>query len=602
MLKKIVPFIILFSFNIMFGQKDIINVHSHNDYKKTVPFWQAFSAGATSIEADVIFKDGKLFVAHEEATILPTATLENLYLSPLKQLDSTYQNSNLDLQLLIDIKTEAYTSLAEVIKVLEPYKSLLKPYKKDGVSIVISGSRPKPSEYSKYPDHIFFDCQEIENTPESSWNKVAMISTSFTNFSKWNGLGRMVESELNGVKSFIQVAHKLNKPIRFWATPDTKTAWHTFYKLGVDYINTDDPNGAVSYLKSLPKMTFKGESVTQAYVPAFSFDAHAKTVKNIIFLIGDGMGLSQVSAGDFMSNNQFYMSKFKSIGLIRTQSADNFGTDSAAGATAYATGERSNNRAISTDVKGNDLSSITEILSKHSYTTGVVTTDHLTGATPAAFYAHVQDRGDTSGIVNDLVESPLDFFVGAGKADFKKVLPNLKKAYTLLDDVSELKTFSKHKKVGLFLSDNGLQSMDEGRGRLMPELINELLPLVKAKKDHFFIMIEGAMIDSYGHHNDARGVVHEVLDFDAMVGEVLKFADLDGETLVVITADHETGGFSLPNGNLEAHTIEGNFTTHDHTGTMVPVFAYGPGASLFQGVYNNSELNKKMLQLLGVKQ
>jgi alkaline phosphatase len=114
-------------------------------------------------------------------------------------------------------------------------------------------------------------------------------------------------------------------------------------------------------------------------------------------------------------------------------------------------------------------------------------------------------------------------------------------------------------------------------------------------------MIEGSQIDWGGHANDTQYIVDEMVDFDNAIGKVLDFAEKDGNTLVIITADHETGGFSLVNGNMQAGTVEGKFTTGGHTGVMVPVFAYGPGAVLFSGIYENTAIFNKMLQAFNFK-
>lgn len=113
-------------------------------------------------------------------------------------------------------------------------------------------------------------------------------------------------------------------------------------------------------------------------------------------------------------------------------------------------------------------------------------------------------------------------------------------------------------------------------------------------------MVEGAKIDSYGHANNVAGIVSEGIDFDRAITEAVKFADTTGNTLVIVTADHETSGFSIPQGNLETNMIEGDFTTDDHTATMVPIFAYGPHSQEFQGVYENSEVFGKILKLLNL--
>jgi len=597
MIKKI-SLLIWLSFNLSIAQTNTIHIHSHNDYKRVVPFWQALSAGAKSIEADIILKDNELYVAHEIETIEEYNTLENLYLSPLQGASSLRADLTTDLQLLVDIKSNSQNTLAVLINQLKPYKSILKPYNPLGITIVISGNRPAPSTYNNYPKHIYFDCQEIAETPASSWNKVAMVSTSFSNLSGWNGLGRMVESDLAKVESFVLKAHSKNKPIRFWATPDTKTSWSTFYNLGVNYINTDKPEQAVSFINKLPDLTFDDSVKTDDYNPTFDHDVDSKQIKNVIFLIGDGMGLTQVSSGDFVTKGKLNMSKLESIGLVRTHSADNFGTDSAAGATAYATGVSTKNRAIGVGVNDETLTNITDLLANKEYTTGIITTDHVIGATPAAFYAHTKERDDKKTITRDLVRSNINFFAGAGQEDFNLLLPDLNQKFKIINDDSEINQFKNNNHFGYFLSNSGLKSMEDGRGDIMPSLLREVLPLFKEKGKPFFLMAEGAKIDSFGHTNNAGALIREVVDFDKMVGEALKFADLDGETLVIITADHETGGFSLPNGDLNTHSIEGDFNSHDHTGTMVPIFAYGPGAALFQGVYKNTDVHKKLLQLI----
>ncbi|MDC6366627.1 MULTISPECIES: alkaline phosphatase [Flavobacteriaceae] len=577
-----------------------IKVHSHNDYHQKTPFWGAFASGVNSIEVDLILQNGELYVAHEKESIKPNFTFEELYLKPLRNIAEVYGTSRLDFQLMLDVKTEAESTLDEIIKAIEPYKDLCNPYLEQGVMVTISGHRPKPEKYQTYPEHIYFDCQETNQTRGKAWDKVAMISVSFKNFSRWNGLGRMVTNEQNLVEAFIKRTKPYKKPIRFWATPDTKTAWRTLSRMGVDYINTDVPEKAVPYLQSMDKRTFKGEYTPyEVYQPTFRHNESANKVKNIIFMIGDGTGLSQISSGDVVQSNGLNITQLKNLGLVRTQASDNFCTDSAAGATAYATGKQTNNRAIGTDIEGNPLTNITELLSPKGYTTGLITTDHVIGATPAAFYAHVKDRGEDFAITEDMVESKLDFFAGAGKRDFNKVMSKLKAQFHVYDTIPN--TFAPEERIGLFLSQGGLQRMKDGRSNLMPELVKQVLPYLKAKEKPFFIMIEGAKIDSYGHANDMDAMLQELFDFDAMVGEALKFADKDGETLVVITADHETGGLSLFDAPSGSNELEGDFTTNDHTGTLVPIFAYGPGSELFQGVYNNYEVNHKFLQLLHIK-
>ncbi|TMU57535.1 phosphatidylinositol-specific phospholipase C/glycerophosphodiester phosphodiesterase family protein [Flagellimonas algicola] len=226
-----------------------VGIHSHNDYEQRIPFWDAFSAGAKSIEADVFLVEGKLFVAHEEENIRPERTLETVYLLPLKRAEQMYGRKSLDFQLMIDVKSEAYTTLKAIVELLEKYRPYLKPYNKTGVSIVISGNRPHEKDYANYPDFILFDCQDISGMPQQMWPKVAMISTSFRNFSKWNGTEDILVRDEKKVRGFVETAREFSKPIRFWATPDTEKAWHKLLSWGVSYINTDNPEEVQVYLK-----------------------------------------------------------------------------------------------------------------------------------------------------------------------------------------------------------------------------------------------------------------------------------------------------------------------------------------------------------------
>ena len=140
-----------------------------------------------------------------------------------------------------------------------------------------------------------------------------------------------------------------------------------------------------------------------------------------------------------------------------------------------------------------------------------------------------------------------------------------------------------------------------GRGNLLAEATKNGLAFLSAKNKPFFLMVEAAQIDSNGHTNNIGGIVSEGIDFDTAISEAIKFADKNKNTLVIVTADHETSGLSIPQGNLEKQMIEGDFTTFDHTGTMVPIFAYGPQSDIFSGVYENSDVYHKMIKVLGIK-
>ncbi|KAF2516677.1 alkaline phosphatase [Flavobacterium foetidum] len=573
--------------------QNLVTVHSHNDYNQAVPFWNAYANGASSIEADIFLKDNMLYVSHDEKGISAARTLEDLYLKPLETaLKMDYKKEH-KLVLLIDIKTEAKATLDKLISVLKKYETITR--NKD-IKIVVSGNRPDAETYKKYPDFIWFDYQEIDQTiSKENWEKVAMISVDYKKYSVWNGLGRLTHDDYNKVKSVIAKAKANNKPFRFWGCPDTKSAWKAFLELGVDIINTDSPYNCVQYLHSFPKRLVMASNSSKVYAPTYKTDQKNVPVKNVILLIGDGNGLSQISSAVLANNGALSVTQLKSIGFIKTQSADDFTTDSAAAGTALATGQKTNNRAIGTDSLQKPIPNILEVLQKRNFSTGIITTDEITGATPAAFYAHTEERSNTQIIAQDLVKSKLNLFVGGGASTFKNT--TLASKFKLLNSVQEMQA-EKNDAVGVFISQHRVPSVLEGRGVVLADAVKYSLEFLNKKNKPFFLMVEGAQIDSFGHVNNAAGIVSETIDFDTAITQALAFADKNEGTLVIVTADHETSGFAIPQGNVKKRIIEGDFITNDHTATMVPIFSYGPHSQDFQGVYENNEVFTKILSLL----
>ncbi|MCR9228698.1 MAG: alkaline phosphatase, partial [Flavobacteriaceae bacterium] len=380
------------------------------------------------------------------------------------------------------------------------------------------------------------------------------------------------------------------KPFRFWATPDTKTAWARLAKLGVDYINTDHPALAKQYLDKLDQNTFTLVNPVEVYQPKYEYDADAKPI-NVILMIGDGNGLAQISSAMVANRGHLTITSLKDIGLSKTASYDDLITDSAAGATAMATGQKTNNRAIGVGPDGENLSNLTDVLGKKEFNTAIVSTDAIYGATPSSFYAHRVERDDTPGLVADLNSSQLHLFIAGGEGEKKSI----EEKYSTTD-LSLLNGLDGP--TGIYLGGNKAPSMANGRGAALPKSVAKALEVLELENDPFFLMVEAAQIDNGGHSNNTRDIILEMLDFDRAISEAIKFADLNKNTLVIITADHETSGFGIVGGNLETGTVQGDFLTVDHTGIMVPVFAYGPGANNFNGVYENTEIFKKILDSL----
>ena len=322
-------------------------------------------------------------------------------------------------------------------------------------------------------------------------------------------------------------------------------------------------------------------------------------------MIGDGMGLTQMYAVYTVKKDKTNMSRCKYIGLVNTSSIDDLITDSAASGTAIATGNKTNNGYLGVDKDGNKLVTILEIAEKHGKATGLVATAAITHATPASFIAHNINRGDYEGIAKDFLKTDIDLFFGGGKNHFSERKDSLNLIdsllahdYNIVFDVDKISTIKNGKTAGLFYDEHPPKRL-EGRNDFLEKASLKAIEILDNDEDGFFIMIEGSQIDWACHDNDLKYLLDETLEFDDVVGKVLDFAEKDGETLVIITADHECGGFTVVDGDLEKGTIIGNFSSGDHTPVMVPLYAYGPGAEDFCGVYDNTEIFKKMIKAFG---
>jgi alkaline phosphatase len=328
--------------------------------------------------------------------------------------------------------------------------------------------------------------------------------------------------------------------------------------------------------------------------------------KNIILLIGDGMGLSQVSAGFYFNEETSNFTRFNNIGLMRTSSSAQLVTDSAAGATAFASGVKTYNGAVGFSNKNKPVPTVVEILSERGYATGVIATSSVVHATPAAFYAHVKSRRIYQQIAEQLVESELDFIAGGGdkffaqRTDGKNLYEDFKaKGFDVHTEA--LPERVSDKKQLIILAEDGMPKMIDGRGDFLPNSTKMALEYLSKTKKGFFLMVEGSQIDWGGHDNDSDYLIGEQIDFDKTIGIALDFAIKNGDTLVIVTADHETGGFNLSAKGDNYFKIEPTFATEGHSAALIPVFAYGPGSESFRGIYENTEIFHKMMKLLGKK-
>ncbi len=326
---------------------------------------------------------------------------------------------------------------------------------------------------------------------------------------------------------------------------------------------------------------------------------------NIILLIGDGMGLSQVTSRFFWGEGKPNFQRFNNLGLIITSSSQQKITDSAAGATAFSAGIKTYNGAIGVDDSAKAVPTISEIASKKGLSTGLISTSSITHATPASFFAHVDSRGKQEEIAAFMPESGVNFFAGGGikwfnkrKIDERNLLDELATKGYMLDTVNFKENHDPTKNYGYLFATDGMPKMLEGRGDFLPNATSKALDHLSKNEKGFFLMIEGSQIDWGGHENNAEYIKTEVIDFDKTIGLALDFAEKHGNTLVVVTADHETGGYTLSSGK-NYNEIEPTFSTGGHSATLIPVFAYGPGSDSFRGIYENNEIFHKMKKEAG---
>lgn len=333
-----------------------------------------------------------------------------------------------------------------------------------------------------------------------------------------------------------------------------------------------------------------------------------KKAKNVIFMVGDGMGLGQISAGMIANGYKLNLERFKTIGLHKSYAYNDLITDSAAGATAFACGVKTYNGAIGVTPDTLPTQSILEEAETKGLETGLVATSTIVHATPASFISHNKYRKNYEEIAADFLKTDIEVFIGGGKkffdnrdTDERDLYQELRdKGYIVSDffteDLTEVKVNANQKFAYLTANDSPL-SVEQGRDYLRPAA-KKAISMLEDSEDGFFLMIEGSQIDWGGHANNTNYIVTEMIDFDKTVGEVLDWVEQDGETLLVITADHETGGFAINKGSTR-DSLVGAFTSDYHTATMIPVFAYGPGAEAFSGIYENTSIYYKMREAFG---
>ena len=614
-------------------------IHSHNDYAQRVPFYQAYAQQVSSIEADVFLHDGQLLVGHDVEDLRADMTFEALYVEPIVTLFArnggrAFRDSDQTLQLMVELKSETDPTLRAVAALLGRWPEVFDPeVNPAAVRVAVTGRVPAPEAFDRYPRFLGFDgAWDADYTPEQL-ERIALISTNFRDFSQWNGKGTIIPAEKERLEQVIDRAHEQGKPVRFWNAPEGTTVYYTFYDMGIDYINTDNPEVCAAFFADFGNKNFRiGErraassGVTgtkrldrttrdfrgfqndklqlsegiDTYRPTHRNDGGKGRIRNVIFLIGDGMGLSQITAAAY-ANCGLTLMNFNYIGLQRNNAHGAFTTDSAAGGSALATGERHANRHISMTEEGEAVPSLSDWFRGKGLPVGVVTLGNAVDATPTAFYGHSVERDNADELTRCLLDTPVDLLCGSGIRQFTErgdgidLIGELSKNYRFVRSIDEINAAEGRV---VCIDERMDEAAEESNLGLLAEATRAAIDKLQERGDKgFFLMVEGAKIDYAGHSRCLPGSVIEMLSFDLAVAEALKFADENGQTLVVVTADHETGGLVLLDGDEQSGRIMGVYTTDDHTPAMLPVFAYGPGADRFCGTYLNTEIARRIREL-----
>lgn len=363
-------------------------------------------------------------------------------------------------------------------------------------------------------------------------------------------------------------------------------------------------HGQLGVAALLPILTLVG----CASIHAPTTDPH-----NIILFIGDGMGVSHVTAArvesDFLN-----MERLGTGGFLSTHAVGSFVTDSAAGGTAIATGEPTVNGAISVSPTGEPLKTVLEYAEENGMATGLVVTCSITHATPAVFVAHVPCRDDDALIAEHIAAGGVDVLFGGGlgyflpasasgslRADERNLLYEMEGGMTIVrteeefDELFGAERSDEDRVAGFFYRTH--PPVEYERSPSLARLTQGALDILTRNEDGFFLMVEGSQIDWAGHENNSDWIIAETLDFDAAVGVGMDFAELDGQTLVVVTSDHETGGYAVLGGSVAEHRVsQTGFTTGGHSASMVPLLAYGPGSAQLGGIHDNTFLGSTLIE------
>lgn len=321
-------------------------------------------------------------------------------------------------------------------------------------------------------------------------------------------------------------------------------------------------------------------------------------IKNVILLIGDGMGFNHLEKTKKELGIELTMDNFPVNGSSMTRSYSNKVTDSAAGGTALSCGVRTKNSVIASypldkKSKYSYPKSITELCLERGMMTGVITTDETSGATPSSFSAHSSDRNNTDDITNDQLTSDIDLIWGKANGVATKAAAE-ENGFEYITTYSEMTALEEGSR-SFAQFTNSLWTLEQSDANTpnLEQMAVKAVDLLDDTDEGFFIMIEGAHIDKNSHSNLSAETTEAVAEFDRTVAAMLEYAKNDGETLVVVTADHETGGITLDGDSYI-------FTDGGHTAANVPVLVYGSEKLIYEGeTLNNYEIPIRIAYTIG---
>ena len=328
---------------------------------------------------------------------------------------------------------------------------------------------------------------------------------------------------------------------------------------------------------------------------------------NVIYMIGDGMALPQVFATMLATGDDLAFCQFPYTGIVDTRSKSNTITDSAAGGTALACDEKTKNGMVGMNSDTVAMPTVLDVLAEHGKSTGIVVTCYSGHATPADFYAKVPKRSMYEDIAIQMAESDkLNVMIGGGRKHFtqRKDSINLVErmenelGWKVYDTLANIDTACM--KYAVLADDNHMPVYPE-RGEFLPEGVKTALQTLEKDEDGFFLMVEGSQIDFACHAHDSAWMVNEMIDFNNAVQVALDYAKTHDNTLVVVTADHETGGLTMIDRQGKYTNVEFDYSTGSHTCLPVMIYAYGPGAELFTGWMQNNAVKAKILKACGIE-